>query len=207
MQGPCNSCLSHSSAVYLTKRMSAPDPLSPTQTEFSAKEAAEFLGVHLATVYEKKHLLGGRKKSARGQWVFDPRKCQAVRDGSLDLEKPDKPTTALPRATPDGTLAAAVFDALKRDMPPVDIVVMLEAPPDLVQRFTRDYFRMRGALVLDSEQLAALYRLPVVGVMPCETSHELMKLLSDSLTGELCQTCRRRPRVLCQVCRTAREAR
>lgn len=192
-------------ALVPNKMGDAPTPAgvsSGFKKEIFAKEAADILGIHVTAVYEKKVALEGRK-TPRG-WVFSQEKCREYKEKGSNPEAVRKKSGPVPKTTAEGATAAAVFEALKDGMTPIDIVIQLHVPPEIVSRLTREYNRIQGIILLDGEQLSEIRHLPgSLGISACTTSAELLSFLRDSFGETACSVCHKRPRLLCQVCRAA----
>jgi len=115
--------------------MAAPSaPIVDAQTPLhwlNAKEAADALGLSLSTLYEQKKRYGGVRRN--GTLMFDPVLVSAAAREKEAKRKGDGPT------------ASIVFKALEEGKDPVAIVIEHGVAPEVVERLTDAYARLKSA--------------------------------------------------------------
>lgn len=173
-----------------------------TGDTLTAKEAAAALGIAVQKVYKHQKVLKA-SRAPDGSMVFDARTVSDIVEGRLDVGIGVRGHVTLAQLS--SKTAVLVFRALKEERPLADIVIELGVLPEVVERLARAFQRMRGAIVLDGEELKRLYQHPAyMGIAPCDSSEQLLDGLLETFGGpnpEMCVQCGQHPRVLCRACK------
>ena len=99
----------------------------------------------------------------------------------------------------DGNLGADVFARLEAGEPPVQIVIQMRLPPDLVERLAEQHARMHGALLLTRENVDEIGSADLLGARPSSASIMIAGIRAISAPLK-CDRCSKRPAVRCVPC-------
>lgn len=160
----------------------------------SAKEAADVLGVKLRRVYQLKDRLGGAHIDGQG-YYFSRERVQAFksrREASLD------PRTG---RVVEGVMASQVFTALQQGKTPIEIVIELSMPPDVVRVLAENHADLSGGLMLTKIHLDAIAKLPGIVSWAAPTPDDFVNMLRDTVVGVPCAKCQKRPAQVCMACK------
>lgn len=151
----------------------------------TAKEAMVIMGMsHPAQV----HHLGAKlkKRKIAGHWMFS---AEAVRHHAEERNgsRPRGWGTERVVSTPSqmGELAARVFEALEKGERIRDIVKREKIPPKFARELHEEFVACdktaTDRLVVSSEQLKEIYKLPIVGRIPIRDGADLVRVLTQSI--------------------------
>lgn len=157
-----------------------------------AKEAAALMGVTTQRVYEMTGL--DMQKGPDGN-SYSRRAVEQTIERRRFKNRAETYDEMLGRVA---SLAFAEFDAGASTR---DVVKKLAVSPDLVERIHAQYHRLGGAMVLSTDDLRAIYSLPLVGHYPVTDGKGLAELFKENLSPSgTCTRCKRRPASLCAPC-------
>ena len=163
------------------------------------REVCELLGMTENNVRRIKRTLGGIK-GEHGRLRFDPLKVQQHKRRRDAGDGRPNGATLPPNASP-----AQIFKAISEGKSAVEIVMLFDLHPALVEQMVLAHARLRDAVVLSAEQLAELGRLP--HMRTAQSAEELVTLLQRTVVPPgRCVVCKERAAELCHSCPSPRKA-
>jgi hypothetical protein len=103
----------------------------------------------------------------------------------------------------DGDLAAEVFEGLEAGKSPIELVIALRRPPEVIEPIVRRHARMKGSFIMTPDVLDMIAKLRGwEGDVPIDGSAEFIAGLETALSAAgKCLHCRKHEADYCNRCR------
>jgi hypothetical protein len=173
------------------------------EIEVTPAEACRALDVAKSTLrrWERQGKIVARVNE-RGVHLYLARDVQRLSGDSRVIAAVPK-SRAISIEVTDGDLAAEVFEGLEAGKSPIELVIALRRPPEVIEPIVRRHARMKRSFIMTSEMLDIIGKLRGwEGDTPIDDSAEFVAGLETALAAAgKCVRCRQHEAEYCSRCR------